>query len=79
MSIFQYDIEFIAGTKNKQVDFLLIKVYFVNFLTYVEFVNLINSVEDINLDISNLMLATQKNTILSKNLLNLCFQTLMKL
>ena len=68
MSSFNYDIEFIAGTKNNQADFLSrlpITDDSVTFSTPVEFVNLINSVEDINLDMSNLKLATEKDTVLN--------------
>ena len=44
---------------------LLITNDSVTFSTPVEFVNLINSVEDINLDMSNLKVATEKDTVLN--------------
>ena len=68
MSSFQYDMEFIAGTKNNQADFLPhlpITNNSVKFSTSVEFVNLINFVKDINVDISNLKIATQKDIVLN--------------
>ena len=68
LSSFDYQIEFIAGNRNNQADFLSrlpIHDDSVKFSIPIEFVNLINSIEDISLDISNLKLAAHKDSVLN--------------
>ena len=68
LQLVQKITKFITNTKNNQTYFLSrlpIADNFVTFSTHVQFFNWLNFVEDINLDISNLKLATQKDTVLN--------------